>query len=361
MKHPVIAYRGWLIYYILIWTALAVVHVLVVRKFTGFGWEMALADGVFSQLIMGVLGLGVWFLVRFSFPGKKFSVKDIANSLLAGVVIVFLWLLVSGLLLHLTFNGKPEAGNHILSTWLLRFITGYFLYVILVSFYQLYNYNRILREQIEAESELRDKLRESELAYLRAQINPHFLFNALNSVSSLIATRPQQAQEAVVELSGYLRKILHMSSQRFVEVSEEKDHIQQMLQVEKIRFGERLRYQLNADKDCIHKTLPSLILQPLFENALKYGLHESTSPCHLELDISCNDGYLIITISNSYDQDAALIHGTGRGLQNVRQRLDILYQKKYKMMIDDKEERFTVTLKLPEEKLNEDQQENQSV
>jgi len=352
MKHPVFSYRGWLIYYLLIWTALAVVHVLVVRKFTGFGWEMALADGLLSQLIMGVLGLGVWFLVRFSFPGRKFSVKDIVNSLLAGVVVVFLWLLLSGLLLHVTFPGNTEAGNYIFSTWLLRFITGFFLYVILVSFYQLYNYNRILREQIEAESELRDKLKESELAYLRSQINPHFLFNALNSVSSLITTRPQQAQEAVVELSGYLRKILHMSTQRFVEVSEEQAHIKQMLQVEKLRFGDKLRYQLNVDKDCMNKTLPSLILQPLFENALKYGLHESTKPCNLELNVTCDKGYLILEISNSYDPGAAMMHGTGRGLKNVRQRLDILYNKKYKMMIDDEGESFTVTLKLPEEKLN---------
>ncbi|HKK10896.1 MAG TPA: histidine kinase, partial [Bacteroidales bacterium] len=184
-------------------------------------------------------------------------------------------------------------------------------------------------------------------AYLRAQINPHFLFNALNSVSSLIRSNPVKAQETVVELSRYLRQIMQMSKRRFVTVEEEMSHITQLLDIEQVRYSDRLTKSIHISESCNQKEIPSLILQPIFENALKFGLHESTGPATIKGDVWCDEVNLYVSISNNYEKEAHTAKGTGKGLKNVKQRLELIYGKMYRMHISDDGSNFEVRLSIP--------------
>lgn len=348
MKHPLLSHRENLIYYTLLWIALAAIHVLVLDRYTVFSLPVAVADGVVSQLLMGFTGLGLWYLVRYSDPNVIQRGRLLVNLVLGGAILVLLWLLLSAGLISFIFRNQNPVVEFIRNTLLLRFITGFVLYLMLIAFYYLINYQRLLRNQMEAEAALQNTVKETELAYLRSQINPHFLFNALNSISSLIVSNPEKAQIAVVELSKYLRQVMQMSTKRFVTVSEELQHITRLLDIEQIRYSDRLSQKVNIAEACRDKILPALILQPLFENALKYGLHESTGPVVIATEVTCDEDKLYISIKNSYKPEARTARGTRRGLDNVKQRLDIIYQKAYKMVINDSGQDFEVKLVIPQ-------------
>jgi|AntRauTorckE6833_2_1112554.scaffolds.fasta_scaffold04205_2 sensor histidine kinase YesM len=349
MKHPVLSFRENLIYYALVWIALAAVHILIVDRYTVFELPVAFTDGAVSQLLMGVTGLGLWYLVRYSDPNVLRRGRLLVNLVLGGAVLVVFWLLLSAAILHFIYRNYPGVVEFIRTTMVLRFVVGFVLYLMVIAFYYLVNYHRLVRKQLEAESLLQRTVKETELAYLRSQINPHFLFNALNSVSALIGSNPEKAQLAVVELSKYLRHVMQMSTKTFVTVSEELQHINMLLDIEQIRYSDRLNKEVHIADACGDRMLPALILQPLFENALKYGLHESTGQVLIAAGVHCDEDKLYVSVRNSYDTEARAAEGTSLGLKNVKQRLDILYHKNYKMIINDENNMFEVKLVIPQQ------------
>ena len=347
MKHPVTTRRENIFYYLVVWMALAVIHIILVEKYTFMPLNVAIVDGLLSQLMMGVIGLGMWYLVRYSDPNLLKRVRLFINLLLGGALVVFIWLMMTYGLLRFIYRFLPDVQSYLADSLLIRYTTGFVLYLMLIAYYYLVNYYRLIGERVEAEAMLQQNVKESELAYLRAQINPHFLFNALNSVSSLIRSNPLKAQETVVELSHYLRQIMQMSKRRFVTVEEEMLHISQLLDIEQVRYSDRLTKSIHISESCNQKEIPSLILQPIFENALKFGLHESTGPATIKGDVWCDEVFLYVNISNNYEKEAHTAKGTGKGLKNVKQRLDLIYGKMYRMHISDDGSNFEVRLSIP--------------
>ena len=135
---------------------------------------------------------------------------------------------------------------------------------------------------------------------LKAQINPHFIFNSLNSISSLTLSSPEDAREMIVKMSEFLRYSLGQDSEQ-ISLRVELDQIKRYLDIEKVRFGDQLVFESVMDQECLEWPVPRLILQPLFENAIKHGLYESIETVTISLAGSKKGNNILLTISNNFD------------------------------------------------------------
>jgi signal transduction histidine kinase len=189
-------------------------------------------------------------------------------------------------------------------------------------------WHRVLSLQ-HRERELTELAATAQLAALRAQINPHFLFNSLNSIAQLIRTDPDKAEACVERLAEIFRYILRRAEKEFVPLADELEMTTAYLEIERARFGERLRVETHVDPRSLHQLIPNLILQPLVENALKHGLARKLGPGTVRIDAAVADGCLSLTVGDDGlgMPDPALdrVYDRGVGLRNLRDRLDRLY------------------------------------
>ena len=219
---------------------------------------------------------------------------------------------------------------------------------LMVIFYWFRNkfleYNEVKQRQEDAEK----LLREAELSRLRQQLQPHFLFNSLNSISALAGTKPEQARHMVQQLSDFLRGTLRKDEQQLVALDEEFKHLMLYLDIEKVRFGHRLKTNLTWDEPCLAMRIPSLLLQPVMENAVKFGLYDTIGEITIEMKASCHKDMLVVEIKNPFDPDTAIRKGTGFGLTSVRRRLFLLYARHDLLETHSANNIFTTTLKIPQ-------------
>ena len=189
--------------------------------------------------------------------------------------------------------------------------------------------------------------KEAELFKLRQQLQPHFLFNSLNSINSLIGSRPQEARTMVQQLSDFLRGTLRREDQRFITLGEELDYLKLYLDIEQVRFGHRLKVKIDCKEEYLTCKIPPLILQPIMENAIKFGLYGTTENLEINFRCTSEDNTLLITIVNPYDSDMQPPKGTGFGLSSVKRRLYLLYARKDLLELTENGGQFTVHVKVP--------------
>jgi len=182
---------------------------------------------------------------------------------------------------------------------------------------------------------------------LKSQINPHFLFNSLNSISSLTITNPEKARDMVIKLSDFLRYSVSTNTSRFTTLQNELANIQRYLEIEKVRFGDKLQFEFILEGTCKDHLIPIMLLQPLFENAIKHGVYESIEKVKIEMDCKYTSGYLEIVIWNDFDPNAHARKGTGLGLNNIRERLRLLYKTDTLLKTSVEGTKFFVFLSLP--------------
>lgn len=189
-------------------------------------------------------------------------------------------------------------------------------------------------ESLRLESRLSQQLVEAELRALRAQINPHFLFNSLNTIAALISLEPEKAEKFTVRLAKVFRYVLLHADQPLSAIDEEIDFLRTYLEIEQIRFGERLLIEFDVESSIAHTAVPSLILQPLVENAIKHGVAPKVGKSRIVVQAQRRDGLILLSVE---DDGIGLVAngsqsgrplsgaGTGVGLQNVRERLQTMY------------------------------------
>ncbi len=187
---------------------------------------------------------------------------------------------------------------------------------------------------------------------LSRQINPHFLFNTLNSVSSLIRTNPQQARAVVYKLSNILRRLLRKHD-NFNPLSEELDFINDYLSIEMIRFGDKLRFEKQIDPCTMDRLVPSMLLQPLIENCVKHGLSSKVDGGVVRFRSSLKEGRLHLLVEDDGvgipEVKLANLRGQGIGVSNVNERLKVLFGADYRMWIDSKPGQGTrIEIEIPE-------------
>jgi LytS/YehU family sensor histidine kinase len=232
------------------------------------------------------------------------------------------------------------------ATFPYRVGTGIFIYGLVILTYFLFQSLANLSEKKAKEARLESLVKETELKMLRSQINPHFLFNSLNSISSLTITDPEKARSMVIKLSDFMRYALSKKDERPVSLYSELENLRLYLDIEKVRFGDRLTTEENIDSKCLEIKLPVMILQPLYENAIKHGVYETTELVNIKTEAGIKNGILEIIISNNYDSLIPPVKGTGTGLMNVHRRLELYYGKKASIKTTKENGKYTVFIQI---------------
>lgn len=222
------------------------------------------------------------------------------------------------------------------------------IYSLMVLIYYLYIQGEDRKDRKKKEDALQLQVREAEIDRIKAQINPHFLFNSLNSIASLTVNSPESAREMLVKLSTFLRYSFEYNENELTCVSKELEHIEMYMAIEKVRFGDRLNATFTIAKGTQDCKLPNMILQPLFENAIKHGVYESIEPIDIHTEARCEKGQLMVKIRNNFDPEAPPRKGKGFGLKLVASRLSLVYQVDNLMLVNKRSNTFEVTLVFPQ-------------
>jgi two-component system LytT family sensor kinase len=308
---------------------------------------VSLADSlVFNGLFCGV-GISMWYIVRYSIPDQKNIWNVVFNHLSFLTLTLVVWNGLSYAILSTIFNTNKVYMDLLTASLPNKIISGIIFYIVIALAYYLFIYYINLQDKVKVESRLREILKETELNMLKSQINPHFLFNSLNSISSLTITNPEKARDMVIKLSDFLRYSVSNNATSFTTLETEMSNIKRYLEIEKVRFGDKLLFSFNLEGTCRNHQIPVMLLQPLFENAIKHGVYESTDQVSIEMDCEYKEGYLEIRIVNDFDPHAHARKGTGIGLNNIRERLKLLYKNDKLLRTMVKETRFFVFLSLP--------------
>ncbi|MFP5471384.1 MAG: sensor histidine kinase [Bacteroidia bacterium] len=279
-------------------------------------------DLIKNALVYAVFGILLSHLLRMSIILSKIlettNIKiigvTIANSLLFG----HLFFLVRFFYVLLVYNEQPPYDLMEVLNISFYFLVWQILYV---------GYSIIEKNRKEELNNLRliALNNEIELRHLKAQINPHFMFNALNSVKALIDEDAVKAKEAVFLISNILRASLLSDKKELTTIQEELELIKNYLGIEKIRFENRLNVSYNVDENLLAEKVPPFIIQLLVENAVKHGISKRIQPGEISISIRKIDDSLEIKVENDISQINKPIDSTGTGLENLKKRLHLLY------------------------------------
>jgi two-component system, LytTR family, sensor kinase len=347
-QHPILQHLRTSLIYFGIWILLAGIHFFLLNFYYGLSIQISVVDSLTFNIIYSILGLILWFAIRFAQPkNPSFSTLIIYQVTFLAVLLV-IWAGSSYSLLKIFFPSQIQYLDFLDSSIPWRLISGSFYYFLLVLVYYLVIYYQNLQDKTRAEGRLNEMVRESELNLLKSQINPHFLFNSLNSISSLTITNPEQAREMTIKLSDFLRYSVSMGNNRFSTLGKEIEHIKKYLDIEKVRFGSKLQYNFNIDQECLDCEIPVMILQPLYENAVKHGVYESTGEITIQTNTRNVKGFLEILIINNFEPGAPSRKGTGIGLVNIRERMKLIYKDEQLLSTKVNGNQFEVLLVLPQ-------------
>lgn len=201
------------------------------------------------------------------------------------------------------------------------------------------------KRKIDAEKLARD----AELYQLRQQLQPHFLFNSLNSISALVSFKPAEARKMIQQLSDFLRGTLRKEEQQWIGLADELEHLQLYLEIEKVRFGHRLQTLIIQDEGTGELQIPHMLLQPVVENAIKFGLYDTTGEVVISIHAGMDSNKLVITVQNPYDPATSIPQaGTGFGLHSARRRLYLLFGRQDLLNTASANNIFTTTIQIPQ-------------
>ncbi len=347
MKHPVLANKVRLIVWWLVWLFLALGQSLLFYYAYGSYTYIGIVDSILSLIIYSGIAISLWYPFSYFNTGKIRPATLISNLVMIGAISITLWVFITKYIVLLVL---PEQNNYPAYweiTFPYRIGTGVFIYGLIVLTYFLFVSLTNLSEKIAKEARLESLVKETELKMLRSQINPHFLFNSLNSISSLTITDPEKARDMVIKLSEFMRYALSRKDEQPVSLQNELDNLRLYLDIEKVRFGDKLTIEENIEPGCLDFKIPVMLLQPLYENAVKHGVYESTESVRIITQAKLIDGYFEISISNNYYPAPSLKKGTGTGLLNVTRRLELFYGNKGSIKTTKENGIYTVTLYLP--------------
>jgi two-component sensor histidine kinase len=350
MKHPVLTDRVRLIVWWIVWLFTTFGQLSLYYFAYGRYTPSAIPDGIVSMVVFSGFGLSLWYPFKYIITISKSTAGEFTNNIIAGLACVSLWLLLTRYATPLLLPKENDFADYWHATLPYRAGTGLFIYGLLILAYYLFMSLFNLSEKKARESKLESLVKETELKMLRSQINPHFLFNSLNSVSSLTITNPEKARDMVIKLSEFMRYALSKKDEQPVSLKSELENLRLYLEIEEVRFGDRLSTEEFIEEKCLEIKMPVMLLQPLYENAIKHGVYESTERVKIITSVKCVNGILEIVISNNYELTPSPVKGTGTGLQNVSRRLDLFYGKRASIRTKKEDGVFTVSLFIPAEK-----------
>lgn len=218
-----------------------------------------------------------------------------------------------------------------------------------LAYFAFHYFQRGRREEIR-NLRLEAANRDNQLSNLRSQLNPHFMFNALNGIRALVDENPEQAKRAITQLSAILRNAMTTVKRRTVPLGEELDIVKAYLALEAMRFEERLQVSFDIDPELTRVSVPPMLLQTLVENAVKHGIAKLTKGGEVRISVHRGLNGLVMMVANSGTYEPGVITGTGIGLRNTRKRLDLLYGTNAALRIEERHGMVVTEVELPEEK-----------
>mgnify|MGYP001598460903 CR=1 FL=1 len=325
----------------IIWTALQVWAI----AWIGFSLQIAVIDSLVSNVLLMGIGMAVRNILKYYRPGRgRFFYIFIWNFCIAILwVFVVKWCL-SKLITDAAYIDFLDKSLPV-RFFVAFLITGWMALINWLFF--TFKENR----ESEKRKTAADKLaKDAELFKLRQQLHPHFLFNSLNSISSLTGSRPEEARKMIEQLADFLRGTLKNDEKALVSLDEELHYLQLYLDIEKVRFGHRLNTEVIADEASRKGRLPQMLLQPLVENAIKFGLYDTTGQVTITLNSKLENGLMAIKIKNPFDpQTSTARSGTGFGLNSVQRRLYLLYARKDLLTTKAEGNIFETTVIIPQQ------------
>ena len=339
--HPVFASRTNFLLYLAAWIPIGALLGFVLILSAPISWPEGVAVTAPVALLLALDCLSPWYSCRYlplrSTPAWKLLTNHVlASIVLGGIILLVARLLARGLALN-TFPGLdlrlrpalPVLGGMVVLVYLLAIALYYALFAV----------------QSSREAEI--LARESELKALKAQINPHFLFNSLHSISALTAVDAARARDMCIRLSDFLRNSLRLGERITIPFREELALARNYLDVEQVRFGDRLRVVQDIDEGCGDCEVPPLLVQPLVENAIKHGIATLVDGGEILLRGWRSESRMRFLIENEFDPEAPSSRKTGIGLSNVRNRLAARYGSDARIDVEVEGTRYRVVLSLP--------------
>jgi len=348
--HPLLT-RNRLGLYLLGWIPLAAILVLLMASGGSLSWLESSVIVIPLCVVYAFICLSAWYTAKSAPIQRESALRLIAVHSVAAALVSYFWMglgwvLVASLSKTSAFQGldrrfAPNAG--------ILFGAGYLLYLLSVASQYVILSLEASREAEARVMEMNILARQAELKALKAQINPHFLFNSLNSISALTSIDPARARDMCVLLGDFLRLTLGLGEKATVRLSEELELLQKYMAIEIVRFGARLKMHEEIQEESKVCLLPPLLLQPLVENAVKHGIASLPEGGEIRLAAERLNGRLAIVVENSWDPEAPPRRSGGMGLKNVQMRLEARYGKDATLRVNTEGELFQVSLSLPAE------------
>ena len=350
LRTNIVAISGfWIVIALFLTVVMWAVHPVSFRPFDWQSetvWELSFA-------VVWVVSTNFVFYLAGKFPLTSSSrIRNGAIHFLIGLLLAGAQCVAHGLLVYAFSNNRPSSlFNGILVSLYLnvdRMIFVYWAIVILssaVEFYRLFEQKELKASQLEAQ------LAQAQVLALKMQLQPHFLFNTLNAIVTLIQTNADLAEEMTVRLSNFLRLTLDASGKQLISLREELSFVKAYLEIEEVRFNGKLKYDEQITPSLLNVEVPALILQPLVENAIKHGISRFSSSSVVRVTAEQSDGNLLLTVKDDgmpAELIPASLEKNGVGLTNTRSRLATLYGENASLLITSNDARgLSVSVKIP--------------
>jgi two-component system, LytTR family, sensor kinase len=343
---PAISTRKLIIAYIAWWLTLVFVEAYGLISTFDFRWTIALADAVNTNLLLATAAYITFISLRYYQPNAKNAIYLIAWSIALATICTIAH---RHLMMWNLFPNDHVYHNFLYDSQFIRGLILWLMITLIGVVSWIWFYLQDQRAGEKREHDTAKLAREAELASLRQQLQPHFLFNSLNSISALAGSKPEEARKMIQQLSDFLRGTIKKDDQQLVSLQEELKHLQLYLDIEKVRFGHRLKTKIDESEKAHDLLLPSLLLQPLVENAIKFGLYDTIGEITITISTLVQDQQLIIRVENPFDPGTAQPRqGTGFGLNSVQRRLYLLFARNDLLTTQQEENIFITEVKIPQ-------------
>ncbi|MBC7866887.1 MAG: histidine kinase [Gloeobacteraceae cyanobacterium ES-bin-316] len=269
-------------------------------------------------------------------------------TLILAISLSALWLLLVRLSLWGLFKKDTVYMQLLSQSSFIRFTIAFLMIGFCTTLSLLWYSQRDMQQDQLRKQDMERLAREAELHKLRQQLQPHFLFNSLNSISALTGSQPEKARHMIQQLSDFLRGTLKKEEQQWTSFEEELQYLQLYLDIEKVRFGYRLQTNIQVDEEAARMQLPSMLLQPLVENAIKFGLYDTIGETMILITAKKVNELLEVRVQNPFDETSSMpAKGTGFGLSSIRRRLYLLFGRTDLLEIRKEGNEFITIISIP--------------
>lgn len=350
--HPILGQIRRLALYLSAWIPLVALLLYLLAGREGLGLGEAALFSIILCVIYAFVCLSAWYSCRATPLEATTFLRLISTHSIAAMVLSFLWVaLAIGLAYALSslsaFQGLSDRVQQVRP---LLWSIGILLYLLSVGLHYVLLAVESSREAERRESAARILARDAELRALKAQINPHFIFNSLHSISALTTLDAGRARQMCISLSEFLRMTLGMGEKASIPLGEEIELLHKFLAVEKIRFGARLQMDEKIEPEALECMVPPLLLQPLIENAVSHGISNLPEGGWIRLGVGLNQENLHIEVENNFDPDGPSRRKSGMGMKIVQQRLNARYGAQAGFSAAKDGDRFLVVMDFPAER-----------